>query len=237
MYQVFRYLCAAFVACCYPHLSCIAYADDLHGALEQAYRSNPVLEKAHNNLRASKEGVLIARASGRPSLDIVLQEEESLIQDPLTSVTPTRTGTASGNFNVSLYAGGAVKNSILAAKSRFRSEGEEVRSTEAVVFVHVVEAYMDVIRDRALNRLSENQVLSLQRNLTATLSRFSAGELTRTDVAQSESRLALARSNLRGALNNLVGSEQRYLHWVGIPPGDLAPRPIFVIYQNLWTML
>ena len=55
---------------------------------------------------------------------------------------------------------------------------------------------MDVIRDRSIVQLNQNQVRVLETNLQATRDRFEVGDLTRTDVAQSDARLALARSSL-----------------------------------------
>src|SRR3546814_6245820 len=62
-------------------------------------------------------------------------------------------------------------------------------------------------------------------NLQATNDRFQVGDLTRTDVAQSEARLALARSDLQTAEANLIGSRENYVRLVGGPPGELEPPP------------
>ena len=56
---------------------------------------------------------------------------------------------------------------------------------------------MDVIRDRSIVQLNQNQVRVLETNLQATRDRFEVGDLTRTDVAQSDARLALAREQPR----------------------------------------
>ena len=64
------------------------------------------------------------------------------------------------------------------------------------MFVQAVSAYMDVIRDRAIVELNANNVKVLETNLEATQDRFQIGDLTRTDVAQSEARLQLGRSQL-----------------------------------------
>ena len=69
---------------------------------------------------------------------------------------------------------------------------------------------MDVIRDRAIVELNQNQVQVLSTNLQATRDRFEIGDLTRTDVAQSEARLELARSSLATARARLSASEENY---------------------------
>jgi outer membrane protein len=64
-------------------------------------------------------------------------------------------------------------------------------------------------------------------NLDATRDRFEIGDLTRTDVAQSEARLALATSNLETARANLIRSKEIYIQLVGREPGELqAPPPL-----------
>jgi outer membrane protein len=82
---------------------------------------------------------------------------------------------------------------------------------------------MDVIRDRAITELNQNNVKVLQTNLEATRDRFQIGDLTRTDVAQSESRLQLGVAQLATAQGQQTASEATYRQVVGHPPGDLAP--------------
>ncbi|WP_164107774.1 TolC family protein, partial [Serratia marcescens] len=65
----------------------------------------------------------------------------------------------------------------------------------------------------------------LEVNLQATRDRFEVGDLTRTDVAQSEARLALAQSQLRTAEAGLIGSRENYIRIIGAPPGVLAQPP------------
>jgi outer membrane protein len=73
--------------------------------------------------------------------------------------------------------------------------------------------------------LNENNVKVLGTNLQATQDRFQIGDLTRTDVAQSEARLQLGRSQLATAEGRLTGSEATYRQIVGHAPGQLAPPP------------
>ncbi len=96
---------------------------------------------------------------------------------------------------------------------------------EGDVFADAVAAYMDVIRDRAIVELNQNNVRVLTTNLEATSDRFQIGDLTRTDVAQSEARLSLARSDLITARARLTQSEENYRRVIGHDPGPLAPPP------------
>ena len=106
-----------------------------------------------------------------------------------------------------------------------RAGQANLRGTEASIFSQVVAAYMDVIRDSAIVSLNLANVKVLDVNLQATNDRFEVGDLTRTDVAQSQSRLALAQSDLQTAQANLITSRENYIALVGSAPDDLAPPP------------
>jgi outer membrane protein len=124
-----------------------------------------------------------------------------------------------------LYSGGAVRNSVNAAKTRVDAGRATLRAVEGDVFTQATTAYMDVIRDRAIVELNQNNVKVLQTNLQATQDRFQIGDLTRTDVAQSEARLQLGRSQLAEAEGRLAASEATYRQVIGHAPGQLAPPP------------
>ncbi|OYU36788.1 TolC family outer membrane protein [Novosphingobium sp. PASSN1] len=200
-------------------------ADDLQGALAAAYATNPDLAAARATQRATDEGVPIARAPGLPSLSGTATYTEFLKQGPNNFLAPKRVFSADPTLSVPIFSGGAVKNSLAAAKVRVEAGQAGLRGTEAGVFSQVVAAYMDVIRDTATVGLTRNNVSVLEVNLKATSDRFEIGDVTRTDVAQSNSRLALARADLRSAEAALVASRERYVQIVGKAPDDLQPPP------------
>ena len=133
----------------------------------------------------------------------------------------------SGGIDITypLFNGGAVRNNVRAAETRVEAGRATLRAVEGDVFTQAVAAYMDVIRDRAIVELNQNNVKVLDTNLQATQDRFQIGDLTRTDVAQSEARLSLGRSQLATAQGRLIGSEATYRQIVGHAPGVLAPPP------------
>jgi outer membrane protein len=131
---------------------------------------------------------------------------------------PDRMLSATVNLSVPIYSGGSVKNGLRAAKTRVEAGRASLRGTESSVFTNTVTAYMDVIRDAAIVGLQKNNVQVLEINLQATSDRFEIGNVTRTDVAQSRSRLALARASLRQAEANLVASRETYVRVVGHAP-------------------
>ena len=204
-----------------------ASADTLREALVSTYRANPTLMAQRENLKATDAGVAISRSAGRPTVS--------------GTVGITRDVTRSGRFDVGtgkgpylnagvdvgmpLYQGGTVKNDIKASKTRVEAGRANLRAVEGDVFTEAVAAYMDVIRDRATVELNNNNVRVLETNLQATQDRFEIGDVTRTDVAQSEARLALARSRLVLAQGRLIASEQNYRRVIGEQPDQLQPPP------------
>ncbi|WP_121116227.1 TolC family outer membrane protein [Croceibacterium ferulae] len=202
-----------------------ARADTLEQALIAAYTNNPTLNAARADQRAVDENVAIQRSFGRPSVNASVTITEFLKQAQTNFVNPDRAVNGGLDLAVPLFQGGAVRNGIRAAQERVAAGRADLRSTESVVFSQVVTAYMDVIGNEAIVALSANQVEVLEINLQATSDRFEIGDLTRTDVAQSESRLAVAQGDLENARANLVSARERYIQLVGLAPTDLQPPP------------
>lgn len=205
--------------------SASAGAETLQGALLKAYATNPTLTGARAGQRANDENVPIQKADGRPNLSADGEYQEVLVKPAGAFSQPNRSVAASGTLAVPLYSGGAVKNGVRAARKRVESGQANLRGTEASIFSQVVAAYMDVVRDQAIVALNRNTVDVLAVNLRATNDRFEVGDLTRTDIAQSESRLALARSDLQRVEANLIASRENYIALVGVPPADLETPP------------
>jgi outer membrane protein len=202
-----------------------AQANDLRGALIEAYLSNPTLQSARAQQRATDEDVPIQAAAGAPNVTATANHIEFVKRSPNSFTAPERRFQIGPDLQVPVYSGGAIRNSIKAAKERVAAGQADLRGTESSIFSQVVAAYMDVLRNEALVELSANQVGVLSVNLQATSDRFEIGELTRTDVAQSQSRLAVAEGDLRNARANLIAARETFIELVGKAPGDLAPPP------------
>jgi outer membrane protein len=206
-----------------------ASADTLREALVSAYQTNPTLTAQRETLRGTDANVAIARAAGRPQVNGTVGLNRNLTRSGVIAQTQGNSHniSLSGGVDVTypLFSGGAVKNSVRAAETRVEAGRATLRAVEGDVFTQAVAAYMDVIRDRAIVELNENNVKVLGTNLEATQDRFEIGDLTRTDVAQSEARLSLGRSQLATARGRLIGSEATYRQIIGHAPGVLAPPP------------
>ena len=204
-----------------------ASADTLREALVSSYNTNPTLTAQRESQKATDATVAIAKAAGRPQISGTAGLNRDLTRRGLLDTGGSRGPTLSAGVDLSvpLYSGGAVKNSVRAAETRVEAGRATLRAVEGDVFTRAVAAYMDVIRDRAIVELNQNNVKVLETNLQATQDRFQIGDLTRTDVAQSEARLQLGRSQLATAQGRLTGSEATYREVIGHAPGQLAPPP------------
>ncbi|MFC3711666.1 TolC family outer membrane protein [Sphingoaurantiacus capsulatus] len=197
---------------------------ELRDALAAAHATNPDITAARARLRGVDENVGIAKASGRPLLGAT-----STISQTFDDIGRFRDGgrvlDASADLSVPLYSGGRVRNLTRAADSRVVGSRADLRTIEGDVFTQVVAAYLNVIRDAYLANLSRSYVELLRANLDASQARFRGGDLTRTDVAQSEARLAAARSQLTAAEGDLTTSREEYRRVVGSWPVELESPP------------
>jgi len=208
-----------------PAANSDAPSETLRDAMIQAYKTNPGMLASRADLRATDENVPIAKASGLPGATATSGVTRSIYDTSSTGFGPTTQATVGTNVSVPVYSGGGVRNQVKAAETRVEAGRATLRTNEQQLFTDVVTVYLNVIRDEAIVRLNQENVHVLEVNLQATRDRFEVGDLTRTDVAQSEARLALAQSQLRSAEAQLISSRENYIRVVGSPPASLASPP------------
>jgi outer membrane protein len=128
-------------------------------------------------------------------------------------------------MTIQLFDGGADKLNIQAARMGVLAARQALLQIEQSVLFSTVQAYVDVRRDQQFVRLAQNNVRVLREQVRAAKDRFEVGEVTRTDVAQAEARLAAALSQLETNRGNLARSENSYTAVVGIKPRNLRTPP------------
>src|SRR5215472_1181342 len=220
----------------------LARADTLEWALVQAYQNNPSLNAQRAALRAIDENVPQALSGYRPKLSATAsggfnyfnQVNKAVNQSVFpntvgyTSIAedlPTRQFGATATQT--LFNGFQTANRTRQAESQVAGGRETLRLTEQQVLLDAATAYMNLIRDQAILDLNRRNVEVLTEQLKQTRDRFNVGEVTRTDVAQAESRLAAGRSALLGAQSNYVTSQANYRRVIGVNPGRLdAGTPV-----------
>src|SRR5262245_27898607 len=219
--------CAGWLLAAQPIL-----ADTLDGALVLAYQNNPTLNAQRASVRATDEGVPQALAGYRPRVafngSVGTQYTDSLTRSATFAasyqqlsgqMTPRNYGLTATQ---TLFNGFQTPNRTRQAESQVQGARETLRVTEQATLLNAVTAYMNLLRDAAILDLQRRNVEVLQEQLRQTRDRFNVGEVTRTDVAQSESRLAAGRSQVLSAEAAYTASVATYRQVIGVQPGRLA---------------
>ncbi|MEM0978414.1 MAG: TolC family outer membrane protein [Pseudomonadota bacterium] len=194
-------------------------AQSLSDALVSTYQNNPDLALARSNLAATDEGVASARSGLLPTVSSSATRTDSENYD---NDVDSDTWTVSATASQTLYAGLTNRLNVEAAVLEVLSARQDLLDAEQGVLLAGIQAFMDVRRDIELVNLRESNVRVLQEQLRASNDRFEVGEVTRTDVAQTEARLAEAQSDLETARGNLNVARETYRAVVGVYP--TSPR-------------
>jgi outer membrane protein len=213
---------------------CAARAETLESALAQAYRNNPTLNAQRAALRASDEAVPQALSGYRPRVSGTMDSgyqhfESTTLAAGFFTRTNTNISPRGGNVGLvqTIYNGQRTGNLTRQAEASVLSGRETLRSTAQTVLLDAATAYMNVLRDAAILDLQRRNVQVLQEQLKQTRDRFNVGEVTRTDVAQSESRVAASQSQVLAAEANFKSSQATYRRVVGVEPINLrAGMPV-----------
>jgi outer membrane protein len=204
-----------------------ARADTLEGALALAYRNNPQINAQRAATRATDESVPVALSGYRPTVRATAQIAEQYIDSLSKGATGKSVGTI-GTASYGLTTSQTLFNGLQTASRTRLAEGqvfgqrETLRTTEQTILLNGATAYMNLLRDGALLELQRNNVKVLEATLRQTRDRFTAGEVTRTDLAQAESSLAAGRSSLHAAESNYITSKSAYVQTIGVEPGKLS---------------
>jgi outer membrane protein len=211
-----------------------AGAETLADAIADAYQTNPNLLAQRATQRAVDETYVQARTGWRPTLTLQAQGTYSEIRTPRSellrlgafdTIERGNQGAAVLAFTQPIWTGGRVASAVTAANADVLQGRETLRRLESQVMQAVVQAYADVLRDQQNVVIQRENVKVLQAQLEESQARFDVGEITRTDVALSQTRLAQAQSALQSALAQLAVSNATYASLVGHNPGDLQPVP------------
>jgi len=204
---------------------CNARAEELFDVLAQTYQTNPALQSAQAYLRAVDERVGQAKSGWRPIITLdgnATHAEQKFKNYP---------GTADFDYDNNQYEAGVtlvqpvfsgfktVSAVDLAEKTVFATR-EQTRQTEQQVLLSAAVASVDVIQSRALLDLQKNQEQVLNRHYKSYQKRLKVGDLTGTDVAQSEARLKGAVAARINAQGNLETSVAAFESIVGRKPAE-----------------
>jgi len=220
----------------------VASAENLQDVLVYSYENNLTISAERAGQRATDEQVAKAKSGYRPTVvaegsagraynkldytNPLMDDGEKYYQNPMS---------AQVKFVQPIFSGLSTVNSVQAAKNQVKASRHSLMNTEQVVLLDTVAVYMDVIRDKAVLELQENQEKVLKEHLASYKKRFKAGDLTKTDVAQSEARASGATAARIAAQGQLKVSEANFFSVVGENPKSLedVEQIAFVLPQTM----
>lgn len=212
----------------------------LQDALALTYSSNPALQAARAQLRATDEGVPQALAGWRPQVQLSANAgfaQGSVMQRGF-GITPSdrHVNTEALQIQQPLYRGGQTRAATNGAENKVIAQRASLIASEQTAFLNAVNAFVGVIQAQQVLTLNINNEQVLTRQLQATQDRFRVGEITRTDVAQAEAALAGASATRKTAEGNLQTARATYLQVIGEEPGRLIePQPLKLPAANMPT--
>jgi outer membrane protein len=212
-----------------------ALADTIEAALVRAYQNNPQLNAQRAQVRSIDENVPQALSGYRPRVAVTASagyqytDTNTTAGGSPTAIVRTEIHGAnaprSAGLTVSqtLFNGQQTANRTRAAESQVSGSREALRVLEQSVLLSAATIYMDYLRDSAIVEVQKSNVRVLEQTLKQTRDRFNVGEVTRTDVAQSEAQLAAGKTQLLTAEANLVTTRANFRRIIGNEPVALAP--------------
>jgi outer membrane protein len=206
-----------------------ALAETIEGALVRAYRDNPQLNAQRASVRQTDENVPQALSGYRPRVSVTASggyQYSDVTSLSTAGVVRLRGDQVPRSFGATatqtLFNGFQTANRTRAAESQVSSAREGLRVLEQSVLLAAATIYMDYLRDAATVEVQRSNVRVLEQTLQQTRDRFNVGEVTRTDVAQSEAQLAAGRTQLLAAESTLTTTRANYRRIIGVEPSQLA---------------
>tara|TARA_Y100001936_G_scaffold221165_1_gene235941 strand:- start:91 stop:1386 length:1296 start_codon:yes stop_codon:yes gene_type:complete len=197
-----------------------AFAETLNSALKKAYETNPELNAERESINISEQELKVSISNYLPSITLegTKSEEDT---DKLTnrdgsnaSITDVDTSTRSFKVTQTLidFGRGAEfaksKIGIDLAKAKLLKKEQEI-------LYKAVEAFTGLIAAREKFEINKSNVDLLERQVETDKIRLERGQITLSDVAQSESSLAEAQAKLIKAENDLLTSKLNYENIIG----------------------
>jgi outer membrane protein len=214
-------------AACFAFAASAAHGENLPEALTKAYQTNPALNAERARQRATDENVPQALSGYRPqivaSLSAGLQAVRNLLPDNTIQSATLKPWTIGVTVTQTLFNGFKTANSVRVAELQVQSGREALRNVGQGVLLDAVTVYTNVLANQSLVEAQRAKVAFLQETLGITQKRLNAGDVTPTDTAQAEARLARGRADLNAAEVNLAVSQATYSQVIGNAPNSLRP--------------
>lgn len=202
------------------------FSAPLSEALLQAYNENPVLNAERENIQVSLEEVKISKSQFLPSVTLSgsksqenteKQTDSSGANSAFTDVDPK---TQSIDIEQKLFQGFAGTASLEKSKIGLTLAQAKLLKTEQEILYQAIEAYTGLIFAEEKLKINQDNVNLLERQVETDQARLERGQITLSDLSQSESSLAGAQAKFLQAQNETVTAKLNYEKIIG-PIADI----------------
>jgi len=202
------------------------FSAPLSEALLQAYNENPVLNAERENIQVSLEEVKISKSQFLPSVTLSgsksqenteKQTDSSGANSAFTDVNPK---TQSIDIEQKLFQGFAGTASLKKSKIGLTLAQAKLLKTEQEILYQAIEAYTGLIFAEEKLKINQDNVNLLERQVETDQARLERGQITLSDLSQSESSLAGAQAKFLQAQNETVTAKLNYEKIIG-PIADI----------------
>ena len=198
-----------------------AHAETLKDAFASAYTNNPNILSALLNVKATAEGIVMAKSGTLPTIGLSGSLGASF-SDPNGAFDTSTNYRFGASYNQTLYDNFRTQAEVEQARALTELSKYSLLNAEQNVLLSVAQAYFAVIRDTQLVQVRQENMAFYDAQVTSSNDRLRLGEGTKIDVSQAQARQAQAVASYRSAIASLQTSQASYERWVGHKPKNLA---------------
>ena len=190
-------------------------------ALLEAYKNNPVLNAERENINISQENLNISKSEFLPTITITgtkSREDTTKLTNQsggdatITDVDPL---TKSILIEQTLYDGKGRSADLEKSKIGIDLAKAKILKVEQEILYKAVEAYTGLIFTNKKLKINQSNISLLDRQVDTDQARLERGQITISDLAQSESSLAGAKAKFIEAKNDTMTSRLVYENVIG----------------------
>jgi len=217
--------------CAFLHWVPQAAAETLGQTVSSAVRHFPEIQAAQHRQEAVRAQAGQARAELLPNLNTTLgigrERSRNISTRALGEHVTLSRQEAEVSVSQLLYDGGAAGGQVRRFDALADSAGLAVFDTAETVGLRASQAFADVQRLREQLVIARENMGVHEKTLQDVKLIVDHGRGRRADFVQAEARQALAVSSAEQIIGQLAQAEAVYKYFVGRPPGNLDPLPVF----------
>jgi len=218
-------------------------AIDLKEAIIKAYRNNPELNAERENLKISEQELKVARSEFLPSITISGTKSEQ-DTDKLTnrsgsdaSITDVNTETQKITVEQKIFQGFGGVADLQKSEIGINLALAKLLKQEQNILYETIDAFTGVLLANEKFKINKENLSLLERQVETDKGRLEIGQITLSDLAQSESSLAGAEAKFIGAKNDVVTAKLLYEKVIGPLPVDAELKKDITLDLNIPTNL